>query len=466
MTDQESVPARGTPGPRPLRRRARDASTRLIVATKLAKRRTVAVVGVLLLAAVAATAAFAPGTSSGFSAVVGNNSNSASTAPNFSPSGGVLPFDDSWAGGNTGWNDYGGSWATAAAASGATYSDSLGGTAGNKSVSGQTSWTDYTLQGDVKITSGTQAGLVFRVQNPGVGADTLNGYYLGVYTSGSLTLGRENNGYASLKSTAYPVSTGTWYHLTVQVVGCVVTASVLQVGSSSSTAPTTLTYTDTGCPTSGAIGVRDYGSTASFRNITATAGGTTSTAIAPYYAPFANTFLPTGGWTSYGGLWTASSGNETYNNITGGSGEKSVAGLSTWGNYTLTGDVQLVSTASAATSAGLLVRVSNPTNAVNGLNGYYAGVSSTTLSLVRLTSGTATPLASGSLPAALGTNTWYHLTVEAVGCTITATAQLKTGSALTVASVVDTGCTATTGQIGVRTIGTTAQWRDIAVTPR
>ncbi|WP_286343226.1 family 16 glycoside hydrolase [Frondihabitans sucicola] len=243
MTDQMPVPDGGTPGRRSGRSRAR-----ALVAGQLAKRRTVALVGVLLLLAVVATAALAPGTSSGFDAVIGSSSNSAGTAPNFSPSGGVLPFDDSWAGGDSGWNDYGGSWTTATAASGATYTETAGGASGNKAVSGQASWTDYTVQGDVKITSGTQAGLVFRVQNPTVGADALNGYYLGLYTSGTLTLGRQNNGYAALKSVAYPTSAGTWYHLTVQVVGCVITASALQVGSSSGTVPTTLAYTDTGCP--------------------------------------------------------------------------------------------------------------------------------------------------------------------------------------------------------------------------
>ena len=287
MSDQETTP-HGT-GRRPAGgRRApgilRPRSFRLPVG----RRRAAWISGILLLAAIVVTAAVTPGTSSGFSAVISNSSDKASTAPNFSPSGGVLPFDDSWAGSDLGWNDYGGTWTTAAAASGATYTESLGGGSGNKAVSGQTSWTDYTLQGDVKITSGTQAGLVFRVQNPGVGADTLNGYYLGLYTTGSLTLGRENNGYTALKSATYLPSSNTWYHLTVQVVGCVITASVAQVGGLITTTPTTLTYTDTGCPTSGAIGVRDYGSTASFRNVTATAGGTTSTATATYLAPFAN----------------------------------------------------------------------------------------------------------------------------------------------------------------------------------
>jgi hypothetical protein len=333
-------------------------------------------------------------------------------------------------------------------------------------VTGQTGWTDYTVAGDVKIVSGTQAGLLFRVTSPGVGADRLNGYYIGLYTSGQMTLGRENNSYAPLASVAYPVSAGSWYHVTVQAVGCTFTASVVAVGATPPTTPTFLGYTDAGCPPSGAIGVRDYASTASFRNITATAGGTTSTAIAPYYAPFANIGTPAQGQTTYGGLWTALGGNETYSDNLAGQGDKSVMGLSTWGNYSLTGDVQLNSSATTSTSAGYLVRVANPSTGLNAVTGYYAGVSSTTLSLVDIRAGTATTLASAPLPATLGVNTWYHLTVEAVGCTITATAQLKTGSTLSIASGTDSTSCQATGSVAARTVGTTATWRDIAVTPR
>ena len=141
-------------------------------------------------------------------------------------------------------------------------------------------------------------------------------------------------------------------------------------------------------------------------------------------------------------------------------------GLSTWGNYSLTGDVQLNSSATTTTSAGFMVRVANPATGLDAGTGYYAGLSSTTLSLVDISGGTTNVLATAPLPATLGTNTWYHLTVEAVGCTITATAQLKTGSTLTIASGTDTTSCQMTGAVAARTVGTTATWRDIAVTPR
>lgn len=460
-SDRHDHPA-GATGRAPGLRRAR-----VLVAAQLRRRRVVAGLGVLLLLAIAVTAEFAPGTSSGFTASVANNGNTVGTAPNFSPSGGVLPYNDTFQGGDSGWNDYGGTWATATATSGDTYTESTAGSGGPKAVTGQTSWTDYTLQGDVRINSGSQAGFVFRVTSPGVGNDTMNGYYLGLYTSGAMILGRENNSYAQLNSTAMTVATATWYHVTIQAVGCqfTYTAQPLNQALGIGTV-TSATYTATGCPTAGAIGIREFGSGASWRNITATAGGTTSTAIAPYESQFGSTLASTTGWTTYGGTWATSLGNETYSNSATTAGAKAIAGTATWGNYSLTGDVLMTTAPTTTTGAGFLVRASGAATGLNSVNGYYVNLSSTTLSITRIASGTPTVLDSDPLPAALGANTWYHVTVEAVGCTITATAQLETGSALTQSTFTDTGCTATTGQIGLRTLGTPASWRAVAVTPR
>ena len=77
-----------------------------------------------------------------------------------------------------------------------------------------------------------------------------------------------------------------------------------------------------------------------------------------------------------------------------------------------------------------------------------------------------TQLASATLPVPLPTGTWYHLTVEAVGCSITVTGQPANGGSIVSASAVDTGCTPTSGAIGVRTYNAGATWKDIAVTPR
>lgn len=373
-------------------------------------------------------------------------------------SAGVLPFNSTFSGGDAGWIDYGGCWST----SGTTYSESCGGSNGPKAVAGSTAWDDYTLSGDVRMDSGDQAGFMVRVSNPSSGTDAFNGYYVNVSPT-ALAMSRENGGWTPLTSTTIPggLALGAWYHMTVQVVGCVLTVAGSPVGSTA--ASVGFSYNDTGCTfTHGAVGVRDQGSTASWRNITVTPGGATTTAVAPYAAPFASGTAA--GWTTYGGSWAASSSSESYGNSSGGSGEKAIAGSGTWTNYSLSGDVQLGNATGGSPNAGLLARVSNPGVGPDALNGYYVGVDSTSLILGRESYGW-TVLGSATLPSPLAVNTWYHLTVQVVGCQITASGQPSDGSSQVSVTATDSGC-AGTGAVGVRTFNTTAIWRNITVSPR
>lgn len=372
---------------------------------------------------------------------------------------GVLPYSSSLSSTDAGWVDYGGCWAV----SGGFYRETCGGNGGNKAVAGDTGWGDYTLQGDARYDSGAQAGLLVRVSSPGVGTDALDGYYAAV-TPTQLILGREANGWTQLD--AAPIRGGTqqgiWYHITVQAVGCTFTVSETTVGSTA--APTAFTYTDSGCAfTTGAVGVRDMNSTASFRNITVTPGGTTSTATAPYVAPFASGSAT--GWTPYGRSWSVPAGTETYTDAAGGPGDKSVAGLSSWADYTLSGDVQMGSATGAAPNAGLIARVTNPAVGPDALDGYYVGVTADALIIGR-ENDAWTQLASIVLPAGTPSPAWYHLTVQAVGCQITATAQPDDGGDQVTATADDSGCTSTSGAIGARTFDTTAMWKDVTVVPR
>lgn len=373
---------------------------------------------------------------------------------------GVLPFSSTFAGGDSGWIDYGGCWTNSAG----QYIDSCGGYNGNKAIAGSTGWTDYTLSGDVKINSGTQAGFTIRTTNPSTGTDAFNGYYVNV-TPSEVALARENGAWTPLHNITIPggLSLNSWYHLTIQAVGCTLTVTGQPVGSTAT--PISFTYTDTGCTfTSGAIGVRDQGSTASWRNITVTAGGTTTTTTPPSLSSFASGTAT--GWTPYAGAWTTNASNESYANTTGGSGEKSVSGDPTWTNYSLSGDVQLNTTTGTSPNAGLLARVANPTSGVDSLNGYYAGINATTLILGKESYGW-TLLGTAQLPATIANNTWYHLTIEVVNCQITATGlPSHGGGGQTSVTYNDVGCTFTNGSVGTRTFSTTASWRNLTVTPR
>jgi hypothetical protein len=375
-------------------------------------------------------------------------------------SSGALPFYAPLASGtDAGWATHGGNWSV----TNGIYTDSASGP-GDKSLAGSTGWSDYTLQGDVKLTAAGQAGLVFRVTNPGVGADAMKGYYIGLEsTSGNLFLGRENGAWTGLTSTAMPggVALNTWYHVTVQAVGCVFTVAAQAVGSSGT--PTGFSYTDTGCTfTAGQVGVRDHYTTASWRNLSVTPGGTTGTATLPYYAPFAGGSAT--GWTTYGGTWGVSGPNETYSDSAGGAGDKSVAGSIAWTNYTLQGDVELTS-AGANANPGFLVRVTNPAIGVDALIGYYAGVASDGTLIVGRENNGWTYLGGTSIPGGVSLNSWYHLVMQVQGCNLTISAQSISSPDAAVITYNDAGCTQTAGQIGVRTFNAASSWRFVSMSP-
>ena len=179
---------------------------------------------------------------------------------------GVLPYRSDFGHGTAGWIDYGGCWQTSAG----VLSETCGGTGGNKSLAGSTGWSDYRLAGDVRVDSGTQAGFVVRASDPAVGTDALHGYYVAV-ASGSVIIGRQDGGWTQLADAPIPggLATGTWYHLDVRAVGCTLTVTGARADGSGTV---TLDHTDPGCgATHGAIGVRDQGGTASWRDIQVTA---------------------------------------------------------------------------------------------------------------------------------------------------------------------------------------------------
>lgn len=379
----------------------------------------------------------------------GSRATIAITPTNGSASG--LPYHDAFAGGTApGWNTYNGTWSV----SNSSYVNSAVDTGGDKAIAGSPSWSTYTLQGDVEMTSGSgNAGLLINVTNPSAGTDSLDGYYIGVdSTSGNLVLGRESYGWTQLQTEALPggVSQNVWYHLTAQASGCTLTVSAQPVGS---TTVTGFSYTDSGCTyTSGQVGIRSFNAAASWRDISVSAGATTSTL--PYYAPFA---ASASGWTTYAGSWSLS--NEVYTNSSVDTqGDKSIGGP-TGGNFTMTGDLQLTTSGG---DAGFLLRATNPAVGTDSVDAYYLGINSSGALEIGKESYGWTLL--NSTPISFTPNTWYHLTGEVVGCQITVTAQPATSTASTSVTVND--CSFSTGQVGLRSFNTSAAWRYISTTPR
>ncbi len=93
-----------------------------------------------------------------------------------------------------------------------------------KVVSGDTSWTNYLFEAAVMLKkSGGNAGLIFRVSEPGPGADQMRGYYLGFDTA-TLYLGRMQNSWqplaaADLRKRKRKVPLDTWHRLRVLCEG-------------------------------------------------------------------------------------------------------------------------------------------------------------------------------------------------------------------------------------------------------
>ncbi|MCA1217208.1 exo-alpha-sialidase [Streptomyces sp. 8L] len=222
---------------------------------------------------------------------------------------------------------------------------------------------------------------------------------------------------------------------------------------------------DTSCKTNYSPDLLLDSTGATFRYTTATVGGAAgceegtavgNAAVLPYTSDFAN---GTSGWIGYGGCWTTSGGvlSETCG---GDGGNKSIAGSTGWTDYRLSGDVRIDS----GSQAGFVVRASDPATGADALDGYYVGVSATSLFLGRQNGGW-TALADTPVPGGLTTGAWYHLDVRVAGCTLDVTGSPADSDGQTVSlSYQDPDCTFTHGAIGVRDQSTTASWRNISVT--
>jgi len=436
----------------------------------VARRRLLVVA--LLLAALAAGLLTTNPTSGAFTAAVAGTGNTATTAVSFPRTSGPLPYRSGFAGGATDWTTYDGCWSTSTVEGFGMYTEKCGSptAAAPKAVTGGATWTDYTVQADVKLDGGKQVGLLARVSDPSPGLDQHNGYWAYISSAGKLELGKMTKGtYTFLRTIDVPggIAYNTWYHLVVQVTGCTITVSQSTTGANGGGAVQGFSYDDAGCSSvhrQGRVGLRDFEGTGSWRFVTVTAGATASTEPRPWNTSWK--VADTSAFTSYGGAWSNDQAKETYSNRQSGKGDKSVETSRTWGDFSLTGEVRFDAASSADLDAGYNVRVRNPGTGTDQLDGYYGGISSTSLVVGKHVGGTWREFVRTPLPATLPQGQWQHLTVEMVGCTITVTAQASSGGPRTTASHTDTGCDTTPGNVGVRTLGIPASFRSMAVTPR
>jgi hypothetical protein len=130
-----------------------------------------------------------------------------------------------------------------------------------KAFTGDEFWSDGILEGDVLISTPGNAGLMFRTTNPDYdGPDAAFGYFVGLDTSGSVVLGRQQNSWTELARTTIPVAMNTWHHIKITLAG-----SIINIFVDDLTAPK-ITRADSTFAR-GQIGVRAFQCNAQFNNI-------------------------------------------------------------------------------------------------------------------------------------------------------------------------------------------------------
>lgn len=164
------------------------------------------------------------------------------------------------------WTPYGGGWLVKDGALTATANPGGGG--GCKVVATQTDFQNLVYEADVTAAPGGDAGLIFRAAKPGIGADALLGYYVGIEPNAKrVIVGKIDGQWHELASAPSAIEPDKAHHLRVVANG-----PKIEVYLDGAAQPLVRVRDETF--KSGAIGVRDYYAdsdkrSASFANIQA-----------------------------------------------------------------------------------------------------------------------------------------------------------------------------------------------------
>jgi len=158
-----------------------------------------------------------------------------------------------------GWTAYGGFWHVSNSVC------HVAADAGGKMVRQTPDIGDATVSADILFPNnqGDNAGLLVRVQNPGVGADTFDGYEISISPSRQrLILGKHMHDWHPIQEVPIPVQASQWIHLRVQLAG-----ARIRVFVAGDNTPA-IDYTDQDhALLSGQFAIRTWNSDAAFGNI-------------------------------------------------------------------------------------------------------------------------------------------------------------------------------------------------------
>lgn len=179
--------------------------------------------------------------------------------------------------------------------------------------------------------------------------------------------------------------------------------------------------------------------------------------------PYRGDFAASGdaGWDMFGGSWSVS-GDALSETAGGTGGNKAVTGSSGWRDYQLSAQVEGTS---AGSVDGVAVRVSDPSTGTDSYNGYLVFFDTHIGDFVIAREGYAyEPLATVSVPGGVADNTWYQVTVQAVGSHLSATLAPAGGAPVAHVAVTDPYDSFPQGMIALRDFNGTASWRGVTVT--
>ncbi|HEY1789856.1 MAG TPA: beta-L-arabinofuranosidase domain-containing protein [Verrucomicrobiae bacterium] len=122
-------------------------------------------------------------------------------------------FDPSWC---SRWTTFGGNWLVR----NGVLSTVPASPNGAKALAMATVFTNFTYEGNVSVGPEGNAGLIFRVSKPDIGADAYCGYYLGINSGSSeLELGYASNGWHEIATMPMSFTANKFYHLKIQASG-------------------------------------------------------------------------------------------------------------------------------------------------------------------------------------------------------------------------------------------------------
>jgi hypothetical protein len=187
-------------------------------------------------------------------------------------------FDSNWA---QRWTVFGGNWS----ARNGALSTVPGSANGAKALAMQTTFTNFTYEGDVSVGPVGNAGLIFRASKPDIGADAYCGYYVGINAQNTrLEFGYASNSWHAITNVPLPLSANAFYHLKIQTLGARMRIFVTDTNQP------VLDLQD-GTFAGGMIGVRDYcgdgnQSISSFANLNAAEFVTATAEVPAAWYPF------------------------------------------------------------------------------------------------------------------------------------------------------------------------------------